>query len=256
MGQCAGLFFGLATAAMLLVSVADAAEFYSWIDPSGTMVMTDDPSHIPMSVSRSPVSIHRFDDLADSVTSQPLMHATTRTPSRQAAAGGADDVPVAKDRSMPGDAPSEVSAPDPDQLVLLEAPEERAGRDYLWVPLIAPVYLGATPVSGFWCHRSVSSPVDAFRMFLAQHGGMASQVLIAGGQLQLGNLFNRPRASPFSRHGTRTEITGTSVYDQVLREHRALLDRAAAPVQPAGTRPAQGLHRGFRGPGGQRAQGR
>jgi hypothetical protein len=39
-----------------------AAEFYSWIDPSGTMVMTDDPSSIPSSATRSPVSIHRFED--------------------------------------------------------------------------------------------------------------------------------------------------------------------------------------------------
>src|SRR5207247_9105455 len=53
--------------------------------------------------------------------------------------------------------------------VLLDAPDETARTPYFWVPLLAPVYVGSSSVSGFWCHRNVQSPVEAFKQFLRQH---------------------------------------------------------------------------------------
>jgi hypothetical protein len=129
-------------------------------------------------------------------------------------------------------------------------------QEYLWVPLLAPVYLGTSHISGFWCHRSVSSPVEAFKTFLVQRGAANSQVLIAGGRLQLGNLFKRPGHSRWSR--TRSPIApgGPSVYEQVLREHRAVIDRATAPFQPSGGRGPQGASGGPSVSGGRHGQAR
>jgi hypothetical protein len=233
-----------------------AAEFYSWIEPSGTMVMTDDPSSIPPSVTRSPVSIHRFEDPVRSradvtrrqvspVAQQPSGEESTdglRDTGRDAG-GKPRGTNTEEKRTEPdeiGETPESDDSHDP---ILLEAPEDTVRREYLWVPLLAPVYVGTSHISGFWCHRSVSSPVAAFKTFLAQHGAN-SQVLIAGGQLQLGNLFKRPGSSRWSR--TRAPIApgGTSVYDQVLREQRALIDRATAPFRSSGGRGPQGASGG------------
>ncbi|HJU06670.1 MAG TPA: hypothetical protein VJ692_16095 [Nitrospiraceae bacterium] len=45
------------------VSFSEAAEYYSWIDPSGTAILTDNPSQIPPASERSAVSVYRYPDL-------------------------------------------------------------------------------------------------------------------------------------------------------------------------------------------------
>ena len=47
-----------------LSPVTEAAVFYSWIDSSGTVVMTDDPTRVPLLEERSAVRVHRFLDEA------------------------------------------------------------------------------------------------------------------------------------------------------------------------------------------------
>ncbi|TAJ26409.1 MAG: DUF4124 domain-containing protein [Nitrospirae bacterium] len=58
-----GLLVVLAWMALAgLPASTDAAKFYSWIDASGTMVMTDDAGLVPPPMRRSGVSVHRFLD--------------------------------------------------------------------------------------------------------------------------------------------------------------------------------------------------
>jgi hypothetical protein len=226
---------------------APGTEFYSWIDPSGTMVMTDDPSQIPPSAARSPVSIHRYQE-------RPITHDLARHPSRKPASSEQESLPRQDPLVEPTKQATQVvqktepavpaeteSAP-----VLLETPEETARNQYLWMPLLAPVYLGGNLVSGFWSHRSVSSPVEAFRRFLAKHDSPKQQILIAGGRLQLGNVFNAPSSSAPSPARVRSNAM-TPVYDQVMRERQAMVDRTFTPAHPsrsAGSPSSRGGHGG------------
>src|SRR5213594_3619882 len=60
---------GLSAMAFLLgiassPSAVFSGEFYSWIDGSGTMVITDDSGQIPPPTLRSQIAVHRFDGKA------------------------------------------------------------------------------------------------------------------------------------------------------------------------------------------------
>jgi hypothetical protein len=208
---------------------APGTEFYSWIDPSGTMVMTDDPSQIPPSAVRSPVSIHRFQDpaVATDVARHPRRKATRpeqESPTRQDVSAQPTQQGTQVIQKPEPAVPAEAEAAP----VLLEIPEDTARNQYLWMPLLAPVYLGGNLVSGFWSHRSVSSPVEAFRRFLAKHDSPTQQILIAGGHLQLGNLFNAP-TSPAPPPARTRSSPMTPVYDQVMRERQAMIERTFTP---------------------------
>ena len=125
--------------------------------------------------------------------------------------------------------------------VLLDAPDDSARTQYFWVPLLAPVYVGASSVSGFWCRRDVPSPVDAFRQFLRQHlqPSPGNPPLMMGVQAPYGALRNVPQAPSDPIYNS-----GNYVYDQVMRERHALKERIASqfrppsPVARAGTGPS------------------
>jgi hypothetical protein len=239
-------------------TIAEAAEFYSWIDPGGTMVMTDDPSHIPPAATRSPISIHRFQEVTETeAVSDPGRkrgRRPTAGPREQAGKESEVRVPI-KARPARPEAPSKSDVPEGEEPlppVLLDGPEESVRTQYLWVPLLAPVYVGGNQVSGFWCHRTVSSPVDAFKRFLGQHLWPRQRVLVAGGQLQLNNVFNGPPSSV--RPGTgNVRGPATPIFDQVMRERQLLMERQGrqsieshGPARPAGSGPGslKGGHRG------------
>jgi hypothetical protein len=230
---------------------ASGTEFYSWIDPSGTMVMTDDPSQIPPSAVRSPVSIHRFQTRSVALDTAGHPHRKGRSferdtpgqepparPSQQAA----QQVTQIVQKTEPAVRAETETAP-----VLLETPEETARNQYLWMPLLAPVYLGGNLVSGFWSHRSVSSPVEAFRRFLAKHDFPTQQILIAGGRLQLGNVFHAPTSSgPQPPRAPANAMT--PVHDQVMREREAMVERTFTPGHPSrSTGSPSSLRRGHGG---------
>ena len=59
MFQSAARLF-LPAAFLCLSSQAMGAEYYSWIDPSGTMVITDNAGQIPPAGTRSAISVHQF----------------------------------------------------------------------------------------------------------------------------------------------------------------------------------------------------
>jgi hypothetical protein len=215
-------------------SATRAAEFYSWIDPGGTMVMTDDPSRIPAASLRSPISIHRFEEVRP--TESRIRQERGQTERQTEGLSDEDhrnaEGPRSTDsRSEPKPSATELQkepkAEAPLPPVVLEAPEDSTRTQYLWIPLVTPVLVGSHPVTGFWCHRGVSSPVDAFKTFLSQQLSSRQQVLIAGGQLQLNNMFNvSVPVSPGVVQGPATPI-----FDQVLQERQMLMDRSGR--QPA-----------------------
>jgi hypothetical protein len=220
---------------------APGTEFYSWIDPSGTMVMTDDPNQIPPSAVRSPVSIHRFEDrpVAQDVARHPRRKVTRPERERRVS----QDPPAQPTQTVQKTEPAAETEAAP---VLLESPDEAARNQYLWMPLLAPVYLRGNLVSGFWSHRSVSSPVEAFKRFLAQHDEPKQRVLIAGGHIQLGNVFNALPSSSQPSAGSRSHAM-TPVFDQVMRERQAMVERTFTPSQPsrsAGSSSLRGGHGG------------
>jgi len=202
--------------AVLLVPVGvPAGEFYSWIDPSGTMVLTDDPGKIPPATERSPVAVYRYREAPGSPSDKPPIAAstemtdreethqpeTTQRVSRETASSARDaQVPIASGVE---------SEPAP---VLIEAPDAPLRGQYQWMPLVAPIYVGNSTVTGFWCHRSVSSPVDAFTKFLRQRRVPPGGVPGASG----GSAW---------RHGGVS--VGVSGFDPVLRERQALMTKQA-----------------------------
>lgn len=48
-----------------------SAEYYSWIDPSGTLVLTDDLSGLPPAIPPAFVWTHKFRDRPETTTSEP-----------------------------------------------------------------------------------------------------------------------------------------------------------------------------------------
>lgn len=230
-------------------------EFYSWIDASGTMVITDDAGRIPPPTQRSPIAVHRFGGIA-TTSSKPTGHllgtpGTAPTPSVE---GSSEIQKVAQEQKAATQANSTNRADLDLPQILLDAPDQTAKTQYDWVPLLAPIYVGPSPVSGFWCRRDVQSPLDAFKQFLRQQHRQLqnAQAVAGGGQWQGIGALNGPPSStsPVSTSGNPvydqvlrerqtlnervTSLTsGNYVYDQVLRERQALNERIASQFQPA-----------------------
>jgi hypothetical protein len=181
-----------------VASAPRAAEYYSWIDPSGVLVMTDDPNRIPSPTQRSTVEIHRFQDPSPGL-SGPATNA-----------GASAGAPETQAPEPPPDLPS----------VVVGMPDDPVRSQYVWVPLGQPLPIGSEFVSGFWWHPGISSPIDAFKAFLRQHQLAAGLLPAATGA---------PRATlpppALSRSPNPT-------YDQVLRERQALIERTFPPSAP------------------------
>ncbi|MEK6617213.1 MAG: DUF4124 domain-containing protein [Nitrospirota bacterium] len=233
---------GLSTATIgvglaCLASFAGAGEFYSWTDASGIMVMTDDSSRIPPATVRSPVAVHRFQDSRPS-PSQPqesvrvLSSPAASEPAESSSANQKESQQPAKREPVPVN-PADLDLPQ----VLLEAPGETVRTQYLWVPLLAPIYLGSSSVSGFWHHRNVSSPVEAFKHFLRQHPQQLQSIQAGtgGSQWTSGGVLTGPKAPSNPVYNS-----GNYVYDQVMRERHALSERIASQFRPAPQAPRVG----------------
>lgn len=199
-----------------LSPVTEAAVFYSWIDSSGTVVMTDDPTHVPLLEERSAGRVHRFLDEA-------------AAPSRvEDSVGGSDR----SDRAMSMESPTvsrtaseepqrtrEPSPVDPAELalptVVLEPPDDAVKGKYTWVPFKTPLLFGLKPVHGFWWHPGSLTPLEAFNRFLTRHSERALGRLRGTGLVVSGHLSS----------GISGIRSGNPVYDQVLRERHALIQR-------------------------------
>lgn len=220
-----------------LASFAGAGEFYSWTDASGTMVMTDDSSRIPPATVRSPVAVHRFEDSRPS-PSQPqesvrvVRSSASSEPAESSSANQKESQQPAKREPVPVN-PADLDLPQ----VLLEPPGETVRTQYLWVPLLAPIYLGSSSVSGFWHHRNVSSPVEAFKHFLRQHPQQLQSIQAGtgGSQWTSGGVLTGPKTPSNPVYNS-----GNYVYDQVMRERHALSERIASQFRPASQAPRVG----------------
>ncbi len=217
-----GFFVAASVAAGGVARAASGSEFYSWIDPSGTMVMTDDPSKIPPPTQRSEVQVHKFTMSQPS----PKKASVARPPASLESPDPSVEAPSAP--SVASREPSRATSVDPNDLdlptVLLEPPGDGVQSQYVWVPLTAPIYLKAGSVSGFWCHRKVKSPVDAFTQFLrTQLQRTASgQPIGVVSWPPAGFSTGQPSAA------VQTPRSGNTVYDQVMRERQALNERVVS----------------------------
>lgn len=213
----------VAIVSILFAGVVAAGEFYSWSDASGTMVLTDDPGRIPAMTDRGPVAVHRFKD-----TPAPPPHDRPVRVSRSIDPEEVLDAVPEPSLSPPRRLSAEdVEAIDPAELglpeVLLDGPAEDVKKDYVWVPFVVPVYLGAGPVSGFWCHREAASPMRAFKHFLAQHHVLIRHLVASVASTQRhGDMVYHRSLSPLPA------TSGNPVYDQIMREQQAMLQRIYA----------------------------
>lgn len=195
-------------------SVATASEFYSWIGPSGEMVLTDDAGKIPPAGSRGPVSVHRFQEPTWS-PSQVVVAAGPNTQAERIASGAAEV-------DMPGQPatwhPDSFEAVDPAVLelsddVLLEQPDQPVASHYGWVPLSAPVYVGSAPLYGFWSRRTVESPAIA----LQQHLLLLQATMQGSGALTANQLTRRGYRYP--RYAGQSSLQPASRSTSVGRHH-------------------------------------
>ncbi len=229
-------------------------EFYSWIDASGTMVITDDSGRIPPATQRSPIAVHRFDGKA-TTSSKPAGHLPVARPADPAppVQGPSENLKVAQEEKAASQ-PNPINPADLDlPQILLDAPDQTVKTQYDWVPLLSPIYLGPSPVSGFWCRRDVHSPINAFKQFLRQqHRQLQNSQVVAGGSpWQSGGVPNSPPSSsnPIYNSGNPvydqilrerqvlnervgSQNSGNYVYDQIMRERQALNERIASQFQP------------------------
>jgi hypothetical protein len=141
--MAAALVLGLAVPG----SVGAASEFYSWISPSGEMVLTDDAGKIPPEENRGPVSVHRYQDPPVQAGERaPELVAAVRTPV-QAADWNNDHAEVA----------------DPAILEVADAfAEDQSGgfvTQYGWISLPGQAVGWSTPLYGFWSGRSIQNPL-------------------------------------------------------------------------------------------------
>lgn len=196
------LILVLVWAGVLYSSEASAAEFYSWIDPSGTTVMTDDPGRIPPATERSRITVHRFRD-TDRVTDQ--VRLTLRS--------SAQDQIDSKSEPVLSRQSDTVLSVDPTELLdaLLDVPEDRLKPQYTWVPLSGSLLIGSRAVSGFWWRAGAMPAKDAFKAFLRQP------------VRRLWHEQRHPWADSLSWNSIPR--SGNATYDQVFRERQALIQQ-------------------------------
>jgi len=124
---------------IMLAQSLHAAEFYSWIDPNGTVVLTDDLSGLPPSLPRQSVWIYRYVDpppsAAPSRPGRPAPRSAERAGDSQASLSPAPQ--TAKEPAPPGHAVDVLAAP--------EAPTGQLAMGQtlvLGVPLASPLQTG------------------------------------------------------------------------------------------------------------------
>lgn len=209
---------GLAGIVLLVVAMCappsvSANDYYSWIDANGTMFMTDDPGRVPPSAGRSQIQVHRFEPVAPS---QPATHEPASAPREEQPQVAAVD-------------PHELNLP----LVMLGEPENHVRGQYVWVPLLSPLFVSGNYVNGFWWHPGTTSPVEAFKQYLSQHYRQQQAQWVPS----LGVPYP-------SYPGVARSPSGNSVYDQVVRERQALEESIRLRHSPGSPAPAQPVPHG------------
>jgi len=214
-------------------NVSEAAEFYSWTDASGAIVITDDPKQVPPAEQRHGLVTHQFPNVPPAAESS----GTAGPSQRNSQAGGSpndriDLTPRSDSQAKPRT--SDINEPLAD--ILLDQPEGAIQQEYVWVPFQTPLAFGNQTLLGFWSHRRVSSPNKAFQAYLRRHGQSfradPSTSTKGDASLTPGSRASGPVRDP--------------VYEQVRREREAIQQRGgllypsdAAP-HPTGSPPSNG----------------
>ena len=202
-------------------AAASANDYYSWIDGNRTIMMTDDPSRVPASSSRSQIQVHRFEPVAPS---PPTVH--------EAVPESLEETPTA----VPVD-PRHLDLP----MVVLGEPDNQVRAQYVWVPLLSPLFVGGNVINGFWWHPGATSPVEAFKHYLSQHYREQRNQWMPGAGVPY------PPYHPGAYQGYGRSPSGNTVYDQVTRERQALEESIRLRHFPGSPAPGQSV---FRGGGG------
>lgn len=209
----------LLIALLCLPPAGSASDYYSWVDGNGTIVMTDDTSRIPPPTSRSEVQVHRLEPVIPGGPDQPAGEPASR-----------EEPPLPRPDAVD---PADLNLP----LVVLGRPDEPVGGRYLWVPLLSPLFVGGNTVHGFWWHPGTTSPVEAFKQFLAQHYRDEHRAQWTPG---IGVPYPYPSIVPPTARG----LSGNTVYDQVVRERKALEESIRLRHFPNSQAPGQHVSRG------------
>jgi hypothetical protein len=228
-----GPFVSIICTLLIMVAQAnvnEAAEFYSWTDASGAVVITDDPKQVPPDVQRHGFATHQLPNIPPSAATE------GRTPSdpvqRNVQASGhpydtIDRTPRFDSQAKPGKPDSNGPVAD----ILLNQPEGAIQQEYVWVPLQTPFVFGGQTLTGFWSHRRVASPPTAFQAYLRRHGHAVRSEPTT-------SMNGDPIVTPGSRAGGPVR---DPVYEQVRREREAIQQRggllypsAAAPHPSTG----------------------
>ena len=195
--SASGLVGSLLLVSVLLLPLSVSAnDYYSWIDANGTMVMTDDPSRVPPPTSRSQIQVHRFEPVPPS----PPVTRSAEPASGEEPKAARPDAVDPRDLNLPP--------------VVLAEPDNQVRAQYVWVPLLSPLFVGSNSVSGFWWHPGPTSPVEAFKYFLSQHYRQQQNQWAPG--------VGVPYPSSYNRGAAVRGASGSPVFDQVVRERQAL----------------------------------
>ena len=197
-----------------LPAAGSANDYYSWIDGNGTVMMTDDPSRVPPPSSRSQIQVHRFEPVAPS---PPAVH--------EAGTESREETPTA----APVD-PRQLDLP----MVVLGEPDNQVRAQYVWVPLLSPLFVGGNSINGFWWHPGGTSPVEAFKHYLSQHYREQRNQWMPGAGVPY----------PPYHPGSARSASGNTVYDQVTRERQALEESIRLRHFPGSPAPSQSVFRG------------
>ena len=214
-------------------SVATASEFYSWISPSGEMVLTDDAGKIPPAGSRGPVSVHRFQESTGSPSRVVVAARPSAMPERLtsgSAGAGIPGQPASWDRdSLEAIDPAALELSD----VLLEQPDQPVASQYGWVPLPSPVYVGSAPLYGFWSRSTTQDPALA----LQQHLLLLQATMQGRGARTSNHLNQRGYRNPVYPGQSSVHAASRSAsvgYRRSMLERQAML----SPLRMQGRAPA------------------
>jgi hypothetical protein len=109
-----------------------SAEYYSWVDPSGTLVLTDDLSGLPPAMPPSSVWTHKFRDRPETTTSEPSHANHSKAESDRNEPAPAGEIA----RTAPPEAADEVRADLQGQMEQASQPLASAQVLTLGVPLV------------------------------------------------------------------------------------------------------------------------
>ena len=130
---------------------AATAEFYSWVTPSGEMVLTDDSGRIPPARVRGPVSVHRYQEASSQSSNRSLPPSGNPRPNL-----------ISRESQFKDGTDGERF----DLMDLMLAPEQGIAADENSTPFAPATYVGAGPMYGYWSNQRGVNPSASLVRYL------------------------------------------------------------------------------------------